>query len=64
MCQPKDRRKEVSTLSIACCRRIWLERSSRNFEGIQSTEQGVVDKIKQEFHLWGLARQPAERREE
>jgi hypothetical protein len=31
-CQPKCKRREVASLSIACCRRLWLERSNRNFE--------------------------------
>lgn len=63
-CQPKDRRKELASLAIAGCRRLWLERNNRNFERKQETEEAIIRKIREEFTLWQLARQKAGNSEE
>ena len=62
-CQPKARRKGLATLSIACCRRLWLERNDRYFDRKQATEELIVNRVRAEFQTWNLARLPAVSRE-
>jgi hypothetical protein len=57
--QPKDRRKKLVTIGIACCQRLWLERNSRVFQNRQATEATIIRRIQVEIQLWILARQKA-----
>jgi hypothetical protein len=63
-CQPKRKRLELATLSIACCRRLWLERNNRVFDRQVVTEETLIRQICDEFQLWVLARWPAGQHEE
>jgi hypothetical protein len=53
-CQPKEKRLELAMLSIACCRRLWLDRNSRNFNRKTSTEETLIRLIREEISVVGL----------
>ena len=53
----------MATLSIACCRRLWLERNDRNFDGKQASEEVIIGRIREEVQNWKLARPPDVSRE-
>jgi hypothetical protein len=45
-CQPKEKRKELVFWSIACRRRLWLERNDRAFEQGHNSDQMIVRRIR------------------
>ena len=53
----------MATLSIAYCRRLWMERNDRNFDGKQASEEVIIVRIREEVQNWKLARLPAVSRE-
>jgi hypothetical protein len=59
ICQPKDKRLELATHSIACCRRLWLERNNRHFERQVSSEEHLIRQVREDFQSWMQARQTA-----
>jgi hypothetical protein len=59
LCQPKNKRIELASISIACCRRIWLERNNRVFDRQSATEETLIRLIKDEVQAWSLAWQIA-----
>lgn len=63
-CQPKQRRKTLTTTVIAACRVFWLERNSRHFDGKFDSEDRICNRIRELLQLWQLAAQPAGRGEE
>jgi hypothetical protein len=59
LCQPKNKIIELASISIACSRRIWLERNNRVFDRQSATKETLIRLIKDEVQAWSLAWQIA-----
>lgn len=62
--RPRENKRELTTLAIAVCRRLWLERNDRNFERKKATNSVIIRLIQDEFELWLKARRKTGWREE
>jgi hypothetical protein len=63
-CSPRKRRLGLATMSIACCRRLWLERNCRTFGHNSALNDTIIMLVADEFAQWTLAKSQADRREE
>ena len=62
-CRPRKKRL-LTTLAIAVCRRLWLERNDRNFERKKTSDSVIIRLIQEEIKMWEKAREKAGSREE